>query len=137
MAGVALGLPVLALEQVLRFLVVIEDAGLPLLGRMAGAAFLAVAALVAFFVVILAVARDAGGLHLQFRGFGAADSTLVAGVALGILVLVAQRKISFVMIEIGFLPVTFAMAALALFTEFATMAFFLVILLVAGDALGG
>lgn len=136
MAGIALGLPVLALEQVLGFLVVVEDAGLPVLGRVASAAFLAVAALVAFFVVILAVARDAGGLHLQFRGFGAADATLVAGVALGILVLVAQGKIGFVMVEFGFFPVTFVMAALALFTEVATMAFFLVILLMAGEAFG-
>jgi len=80
MTGVALGLPVLALEQVFGFLVVIEDVGLPVLSRMTRAAFLAVAALVAFFVVILAVTGDAGGLHLQFRGFWAANTALMAGV---------------------------------------------------------
>ena len=134
-AAIALAFPMLALEQVFGFLVVIENAALPILGRVAAAAFFAITPLVPLLVIILAVTGDALGFHLQGLGIGTADTAFMTSLAFGILVLVAQGKLGVVMIEVGILPTALVMAGLAFFAQFAAMAFFLIILLVAGDAL--
>ena len=114
-ATITLGLPMLALEQILGFLVMIEGAALPILGGMAGSTFIAVAALVALFVVIFAVTGNALGVDFQVPGIVPADTTLVAGFAFGILVLVAQRELGVVVVKRGGLPASLAVATLALF----------------------
>lgn len=89
MAGIALGLPMLGLERILGFPVVIKDAGFPVLGRVTGATFIAITALVAFLVIILAMTGNTLHVHLQFPGIGTTDTAFMAGLALGILVFVA------------------------------------------------
>lgn len=136
MAIVAAYITVLALEQVFRTLVVIEDALLPILVGMASFAFVAIAALVSFLLllIILLVAGNALHFQLQLGGIGPRNSPLVASVALRLLMLVAQWELGIVMVEFRLLPIAIVVAGFAFFSQTSPMPFLLVILLVAGNA---
>ena len=136
MAGIAFGLAMFAFQQVFRLFIVIEGAGLPILGGMAGRALFPIAPLVSLLVIVLSMTGHTLHFDLQL-GIGATHSSLVATLALGILVLFAQREFRVVMIEIRILPTSLVMAALAFLAQAAAMPFFLVVFLVAGNALGG
>src|SRR6266571_818466 len=121
-------------ELALVALVVLEGRLLPVLLVVAGLALLAVAALMSLLVVILAVTADAGLRQLFHRRL-AAHPALVTGLALGILVLVAQRVLGvLVVIKIGRLPRLLVVAALALVAERTLVPLLVVVLPVAGDA---
>lgn len=60
----------------------------------------------------------------------------MAGLALGILVLITQHKLRIVMIKAGRFPATLVVTGLAFFAQAVAMPFFLIVLLVACDALG-
>lgn len=89
MAGITLGLSVLCLEGILGFLVVVKDAGLPVFSGVTTSTFIAIATLVAFFLVILAVTGYTLHLQLKFLGLWTADPPFVTGFALGILVFIS------------------------------------------------
>src|SRR5437879_11081261 len=94
-------------------------------------ALLAQVTLDAPVLVVLLVAADAGRLRLVLVQIDAG----VAVLALGILVLTAQRVLGVtVMVELDRLPVLVTVAVLALLAESAPVAFVVVILLVACPA---
>ena len=133
MTGVALGFFMLTSQQILGIPIMVEDDFFPVVFLVAGFAFVAVPTLVPLFLVILAVARYAGLLHLQFR-VRTGDATLVTCIAFGIYMLVPQLVVCLVMIELGFLPVFLVMAGFALIPKFSSMPFFLFDFTVACDA---
>ena len=135
MAGVALRIAMFALQRVLGLLIVIEGAGLPVLGGMAGGAFLPIAPLVPFLLIVFPMASHTLRLDLQ-PGVGTTDAALVATLALGILVLVAQWELGVVVIETGVFPAPLVVTTLALLAEIASMTFLLIVFLMAGDAFG-
>lgn len=65
MAGIALGLGVFVLQEVFRLAIMVKGAGLPIFRRMASFALRAIAPLVAFVIVLLAVAGDT--LQIKFQ----------------------------------------------------------------------
>ena len=98
--------------------VMVEGLGLPAVGGMAGVAALAELALVALPVVVLLVAGEAGAGRL-----GGVERDRVAGIALGLHVLAAQRIFGVaVVIEPDVLPALGGMAGLALAPEVALVA---------------
>lgn len=139
MAGGALGVPMLAFQRVLGVPIMIEDALLPFRGRVARFALVTELALVALVHVFLAMALDTfgrqflDGLHPWWR----LETGLVATLALGSLVLPFEGVLGvLVVIEAGLLPSLFVVACLALVAKAAPMTFLVVILAVAGEALG-
>jgi len=91
-------------------------------------ALLAKVALDAPVLVVLLVAADAGRLRLVLVQVDAG----VAVVALGVLVLTAQRVLGVtIMVELDRLPVLLTVAVLAFLAEPAAVALFVVVLLVA------
>lgn len=98
MTGIALGLDMFTLQQVFGFSIMIEGAGLPVFRRVASLALCAITAFVTLVIIVLAVTGHAFHIHLQL-GIRARNPTLVASIALGILVFVAQHKMGIVMIE--------------------------------------
>jgi len=87
MAGITFGFLMLALELILGFLVMIENTAFPILGRMTSAALVAIAALVSFLVIVLAMAGNTIRINLQL-GAGTTHSALVASFTLSIPMLV-------------------------------------------------
>jgi len=134
MAIVALGLQMLAAQQILGVAIMIEAAGRPPFLAMTGSAGLAVAPLVPLSAVILAMADNAGRFQLE-PGFRAGHPAQMAGFAFRRLVLVTQGKAGvLVMIEGRVLPTFLVVAGFALVAQPAAVPLFLIVLLVATDA---
>lgn len=120
-AGIALCGGVLAQQRIAGLARVIELA-LPVFRRMAGLAFLAIAA---FVGVVLAVAGDAGARRILESVIG------VTRFALGRRVLSGERETGLAVIKFRFLPRFLVMAVVALVAE---IAFVFVVLAMATDA---
>src|SRR5574340_245513 len=132
-AGIALGIAMLALERILRILVVIELGGFPVFFGVAALALVAELALVAFFLVILAVARHARRQEILFVQRLCRQ---MAGIAFHLLVLVEQDILGvLVVIEMYFLPATVVMAGFAFFPVASLVPLRLIVLAVAGITL--
>lgn len=134
MTCLAESLLMLAQQRVARILVVIESECLPILFGMASLAFVAVIPLVAFFLVIFAVASDTG--HFQLLPGGRTGYTLlVTCLALGIAVLALKWVLGvLVVIKIGRFPALIVVTTLAFFAQTSPMTFLLIILAMAGHA---
>ena len=132
-AGCALGGDVLAAQRVFGHAVVIENGFLPVLLDVAGFALVAELALVASFVVILAMAR-----HAEGRGFFLVQDAGMTRRALGRAVFALEGVLGVaVVVEAQRLPVAVGVTGLALVAELALVTLFVVILAVAGHALQG
>jgi len=98
---------------------------------MTSLALVAVIPLVAFFLVIFAVASDTSRLQL-LSGCSAGYAFLVASLALGIAVFALKWILGvLVVIEIGGFPALVIVATLAFLAQTSAMAFFLIILAMA------
>ena len=128
--GFALGFGMFAAQGVFSIPVVVERSSLPAFLDVTGFAFVAESPLVALLVVVGAMTGDARLLeffHVQDAG--------MAGFTLGRDVFAAQNVFRVaVMVKGRDGPVLFGVAALALFTKVALVAFFVIVGLVTGHA---
>ena len=135
MAFLARSLLVFISKRVTGIPFVVKVYRLPAFLAMAGFALVAEFTLMAFFLIILAVAGDTSLLHLEF-GLGSGYAALVASVTLGVTMLTLERILGIlVMVEAGIFPALFIVAAFALLAQAARVAFLLVILAVASHAI--
>ena len=136
MTCLAEGLLMLIPKRVMRIPRMVESYRLPILLGMAGFAFVAVITLVAFLLVIFAVAPNAGNLQFLLGHSRAGYATLMASLAFGIAMLALKRVLGIlVMIEAGRFPVLVIVTTFAFLTQTSLVAFFLINLAVARHTL--
>lgn len=104
---------------------------------MTAVAFLTIAAAVTFVIVLLFMATQTGHIQFQLARFITTDPAPMAVVALGLFVLITQRKLGGVVVKIAQLPATLVVAGFAFVAQITPMPFFVIVFFVASNALAG